>query len=286
MAVGRVLTEFIQTNLVTAMLIKNLEDRLVSRSVISMATQTRLGEASSYKIPGVSSFTVEDYDGTALTEQAPVDKVATISVDQCKAVLFDLERVDRKEAAENLVAAFTRQQSFDIAHAIDADLFADIFSGATTNAGAGVTTSPIAIDSTNAMEYIETLATLAGEANIFSRKMVIPEFLANAIVAELGTTSSNQNLSGAVVPGFVTRLYDFDIYKSNNTPKKGDTGTAATEYSVLFGDPTTYHAVLGLGDYATDQNKLKISDWHRLAQWYGRGFSNSAGWYSGVITKA
>jgi len=78
----RKLTDFIQEDVIVAMIIDDLRAMNVTRNIVSYKTQSGLGKGSSYKIPGIVDFTVAQADGTDLTYQDAASTSIQILVDK------------------------------------------------------------------------------------------------------------------------------------------------------------------------------------------------------------
>jgi hypothetical protein len=184
------------------------------------------------------------------------------------------------------VRAYTDEAAEVMAQTIEVDVYGHLSGSAQTDAAIGVTTAPIAVDSSNAISYIETLATLAKENNISMGSIVVPEFLGNALAAEVGTTVQNAATAQQIEDGAVAKLFGFMIYSSNNLPQGVAGGLAAGEFQTLIGKQSTYHQILGLTVAKSGNREKKPGTFNQFGQVYGRGFSNTNGFYAGVVEKA
>jgi len=284
----RKLTDFIQEDVIIAMIIDQLRAKMVAKNVIGVTSQRALGVGSSYKIPGVGALTVSDYTGADVTPEAVSQYNEIIAIDQYKLVNFNLQNSDVFEStALNLATVWATQAGTQIAEAIDKDIFTQIFAGATADAtNLGATTAAIAIDASNVLDYIEAFANDLGEANVSNDMvLVVPEFVGNALATAVGTKVLNPTIAGNIETGYVQTLFGMDIYKSNNLPKGVAGGLVAGEYAVVGGKRSLFMYVEGYTHVAEGVMQNQPASFNQYGQVYGRDFVNASGWYRGVCKK-
>jgi hypothetical protein len=286
----RLLTDFIQEDLIISMLIDSLDKNLVANQVVDVTSQITLGLGSSYKIPGAGNFSVVDYTtSAAVTMQNATDTAAYIYVDKFKGVPYKLDAVDIYESsALNLAAVMANRSGMDLATYIDADTFSTLFNGATSASNLGISTSAISIATdADAIDYVEEIAMTLSENNIASDMvLILPPFLAKKLVTAKARTIENEALAGDIVPGVVGTLYGINIYESNNMPKGTAGGLAAGEYGVIAGKRSCFHLVKGLTYFDTGKSENGAYVYNHNAQTWGSGFSQPLAWYRGVVRKA
>ena len=279
----RKLTDFIQEDVIVALIIDELRARNVAQFVVDVQSNSALGKGSSYKVPGIVDFTVNAYNGTAVNPEDATSKNATILMDQYPFINFYLEDSDVDEAsAMNIAVANAVRAAEQIASTIDKDVFTAIDAGAQTLAGLGVTGTPIVVSSADdALAYVEVFAETLKEANIETGNIVLPSYVGVKLASKLGTSVNNERIAGnGIELGFIDNLYGYGIYTSNNTP------LTSGEYTAVGGKADTFHLVTGLTVVKSGDSETKPATWNQFGQVYGRGFSQANGWYAGKVSKA
>jgi hypothetical protein len=276
----RVLTDFIQVDVIVALLRDKLEATTVARNVVDVKSNSALGKGSSYKIPGVGDLTVNQYDGTEITPEDATQTNEIVLMNKFPFINFFLEDSDVDEAsALSIAAAWAQEAATRIAQDMDKAVFTGIAAGAIGDAALGVVGTPTVIaDADDALAYVEAFAQTLREGNIADGSIVVPSFLGVKLVSAVGKLG-NDALAGAIVPGFVGRLFGFDIFESNNLPV-----TAGT-YTVVGGKKGTFHLVEGLTIVKSGDAQGKPATWNQMGQVYGADFSNENGWRKGFISK-
>ena len=287
----RKLTDFIQADVIVALIIDELRARNVAQFIVDAQSASSLGKGSSYKIPGIVDLTVNAYDGTAVTPENVTSKNATILMNKYPFINFYLEDSDVDEAsAMPLAIEFARRAAEQIASTIDVDVLGAIEAGATTNSGVlGVTTSPITVSTaTNALDYVEDFATVLREANIETNSVIVlPSYVGVKVARELGVNVNNERIAGeGIEMGYISALFGYDVYTSNNLPTGVAGGLASGEYAAIGGKREDFHLIEGLTIVKAGDAETKPATWNQFGQVYGRDFSNAAGWYTGVVTKS
>jgi len=279
MAAFRRLVDFVQEDIIIEMIIDKLEARAVSRAICDNQRFEALGRGSSYKIPGIVDLTVNEYDGTAITPEDAGTDSETIVLNQFPFINFYLEDSDVNEASALSVAGrYAEEAATRIALDMDKKVFARIAAGATAG-GAGLTGQAITT-ATLALDYLEKFAISLRESNVESNGAItVPSFMGIMLARELGQVN-NDAISGQLATGIIaTGLFGYDIYTSNNLPLT--TGT----YSVVGGKRSTYHLIEGTTIVKAGDSETKPATFNQFGQVWGSGFSNSAGYIVGTVTK-
>ena len=92
------------------------------------------------------------------------------------------------------------------------------------------------------------------------------------MLAGLGVTS-------VLGTGFVGKLFGFDIFESNNLP------VAAGEITVVGGKKNTFQLIDGLTVVKAGDSENRPATWNQFGQVYGAGFSNTAGFLKGTVSR-
>jgi hypothetical protein len=203
----------------------------------------------------------------------------TIVLNQFPFINFYLEDSDVNEASALSVAGrYAEEAATRIALDMDKKVFARIAAGATAG-GAGLTGQAITT-ATLALDYLEKFAIRLRESNVESNGAItVPSFMGIMLARELGQVN-NDAISGQLATGIIaTGLFGYDIYTSNNLPLT--TGT----YSVVGGKRSTYHLIEGTTIVKAGDSETKPATFNQFGQVWGSGFSNSAGYIVGTVTK-
>ena len=287
----RTLTDFIQADVITGLLIDKLNERMIAKNVVTVTTQAALGMGSSYKIPGVGTLTSTSYaTGVALTSQAATQTNAIVSLDRNEIVQYLLQNEDVTEAnAYSLVVLWADEAATVIARVIDKGIFTDLFTNGTTVAGTlGATTAPINVNTgAEALAYIAAFAKELKKKKVLDDGyIVIPTWMGVYLATEMKGTYNPGIAATAILEGVTNRLYGYDIYESDNMPTGVAGGIVAGEYAVVGGKRTCAAIVLGRTGATSGESESADGMWHRSNQVFGTKVIKAAGVLKGVIAEA
>jgi len=287
----RTLTDFIQADVITGLLIDKLNEKMVAKNIVTVTAQATLGMGSSYKIPGVGTLTSTSYAvGTPLTSQAATQTKAVINLDKNEIVQYILENTDVTEAnAYSLVVAWADEAATVIGRVIDKGIFTDLFTNGTAVAGTlGATTAPINVNTgVEALAYIASFAKELKKAKVLDDGyIVIPTWMGVYLATELKGTYNPDIAARAILEGVTNRLYGYDIYESDNMPADVAGGLVADEFGVIGGKRSCAALVLGRTGAASGESETADGMWHRSTQVFGTKVINEDGILKGVIADA
>jgi len=281
----RKIVDFIQVDVIVAMVIDSLRAKNVAMNVVSTWTQAQLGQGSSYKVPGIVDMNVIDYNGTAFTPQDAVSTYVRILIDKYPVIPFYLEGSDVSEAnALSVAMVWAERAAEQIASKIDKDVFTTIEGGATASATIlGSTGAPITVTTgTQALDYVEAFVTTLREANVEDNTaIVVPHYLGLKVAGEIGRTVNAQDLATqGIQAGYINTIFGVDLYESNNLP------TTSGVYSVVGGKRDDFALIMGLTSVDSGDSEFRMASYTKMGQVYGAGFVNSAAWYKGAVKKS
>lgn len=287
----RTLTDFIQADVITGLLLDKLNERMIAKNVVTVTMQASLGMGSSYKIPGVGTLTSTSYAvGVPLTSQAATQTNAIVSLDKNEIVQYLLENTDVNEAnAYSLVVAWADEAATVIARVIDKGIFTDLFTNGTAVAGTlGATTAPINVNTgAEALAYIAAFAKELKKKKVLDDGyIVIPTWLGVYLATELKGTYNPDIAARAITEGVTNRLYGYDIYESDNMPTGVAGNLVAGEYGLVGGKRTCAAIVLGRTGIASGESESADGIWHRSSQVFGTKVTKATGVLKGVIAEA
>ncbi len=220
------------------------------------------GPGNTVKITQFGDPTISDYiPGSTITYQGLTDAGLSLLIDQSKSFAFEVDDVDRRQAAGDMQAYLEDRAAYKLADTAD-QFLAGFYTGVASQnilAGPVTTTSssltvgnyllpqPYSEGSTAALShpadfYTQVLLPLKvrlTQANIplTNRYCVVPpwaEALLEQTKAFISVTDMQGNPSQVFQNGFIGRADGFDIYTSNNAVEYDSTPGSQTINSVSY----------------------------------------------------
>lgn len=196
----------------------------------------------------IGAITVKSY--TKNTDIADPEVLSTtdqiLVVDQSKYFNFQVDDVDKVQAAGELVDTAMGRAAYALADVSDAYLFGVIAAGAAAGNTIGSAAAPVALTASNVYENIVKLKTKLDKANVpnTGRTIVVPPDVHSLLLLDdrfaKSTATAGQE---ALINGLVGRIAGFDVYMSNNVKTGVGTDTGKTPYfeiTAQITDATTY----------------------------------------------
>ena len=196
----------------------------------------------------IGAITVKSY--TKNTDIADPEVLSTtdqiLVVDQSKYFNFQVDDVDKVQAAGELVDTAMGRAAYALADVSDAYLFGVIAAGAAAGNTIGSAAAPVALTASNVYENIVKLKTKLDKANVpnTGRTIVVPPDVHSLLLLDdrfaKSTATAGQE---ALINGLVGRIAGFDVYMSNNVKTGTGTDTGKTPYfeiTAQITDATTY----------------------------------------------
>lgn len=196
----------------------------------------------------IGAITVKSY-----TKNTDIDAPETLTttdqalaIDQAKYFNFQVDDVDKVQAAGELVDTAMGRAAYALADVSDAYLFGVIAAGAAAGNTIGSAAAPIALTASNVYENIVKLKTKLDKANVpnTGRTIVVPPDVHSLLLLDdrfaKSTATAGQE---ALINGLVGRIAGFDVYMSNNVKTGTGTDTGKTTYfeiTAQITDATTY----------------------------------------------
>ena len=186
-------------------------------------------------INSIGAVTVKDY--TKNTDIADPEALATtdqtLVIDQSKYFNFQVDDVDKVQAAGDLVDTAMSRAAYALADVSDAFLLKTIAAGAAAGNTIGTTAAPVALTASNVYEQIVALRTKLDKANVpaSGRTIVVPpEVYALLLMDDRFAKSDAAAGQSALLNGEVGRVAGFTVYMSNNVHTGTGTDTGKTPY--------------------------------------------------------
>lgn len=196
----------------------------------------------------IGAITVKSY--TKNTDIADPEVLSTtdqtLVIDQSKYFNFQVDDVDKVQAAGELVDTAMGRAAYALADVSDAYLFGVIAAGAAAGNTIGSAAAPVALTASNVYENIVKLKTKLDKANVpnTGRTIVVPPDVHSLLLLDdrfaKSTATAGQE---ALINGLVGRIAGFDVYMSNNVKTGIGTDTGKTPYfeiTAQITDATTY----------------------------------------------
>lgn len=196
----------------------------------------------------IGAITVKSY-----TKNTDIDAPETLTttdqalaIDQAKYFNFQVDDVDKVQAAGELVDTAMGRAAYALADVSDAYLFGVIAAGAAAGNTIGSAAVPVALTASNVYENIVKLKTKLDKANVpnTGRTIVVPPDVHSLLLLDdrfaKSTATAGQE---ALINGLVGRIAGFDVYMSNNVKTGTGTDTGKTPYfeiTAQITDATTY----------------------------------------------
>lgn len=196
----------------------------------------------------IGAITVKSY-----TKNTDIDAPETLTttdqtlvIDQAKYFNFQVDDVDKVQAAGELVDTAMGRAAYALADVSDAYLLGVIAAGAAAGNTIGSAAAPVALTSSNVYENIVKLKTKLDKANVpnTGRTIVVPPDVHSLLLLDdrfaKSTATAGQE---ALINGLVGRIAGFDVYMSNNVKTGTGTDTGKTPYfeiTAQITDATTY----------------------------------------------
>ena len=196
----------------------------------------------------IGAITVKSY-----TKNTDIDAPETLTttdqtlvIDQAKYFNFQVDDVDKVQAAGELVDTAMGRAAYALADVSDAYLHGVIAAGAAAGNTIGSAAAPVALTASNVYENIVKLKTKLDKANVpnTGRTIVVPPDVHSLLLLDdrfaKSTATAGQE---ALINGLVGRIAGFDVYMSNNVKTGTGTDTGKTPYfeiTAQITDATTY----------------------------------------------
>lgn len=196
----------------------------------------------------IGAITVKSY-----TKNTDIDAPETLTttdqalaIDQAKYFNFQVDDVDKVQAAGELVDTAMGRAAYALADVSDAYLFGVIAAGAAAGNTIGSAAAPVALTASNVYENIVKLKTKLDKANVpnTGRTIVVPPDVHSLLLLDDRFAKSPATAGQeALINGLVGRIAGFDVYMSNNVKTGTGTDTGKTPYfeiTAQITDATTY----------------------------------------------
>ena len=225
----------------SAALLESLKKTLIFGDICNHDYEGEIAQSGdTVRITSISRPTVGTYTpgSTTITPEQLVDSQRTLVIDQCKYWAFQVDDVNQRQAAGDVIGPATREAAYALADVVD-QFIAGLYTGVQSANQVGSTAAPVFIGTTWTKVWDNVLVPLSvvlDEANVprEGRFAIIPPWLQGALIRDdrfvrLDASGSPEALRN----GQVGRAAGFDILLSNNCPNP-----TANQNIVLSGNTT------------------------------------------------
>lgn len=231
MAVTTFIPELWSARLLYALEKSHVATNLVNRNYEGVIAN----QGDTVHINSIGAITVKDY--TKNTDIAAPDALTTtdqtLVIDQCKYFNFQVDDVDKVQAAGDLIDTAMGRVAYALADTSDAFLLKTIAAGAAAGNTVGAASAPVALTKDNVYENIVKLRTKLDKANVpnTGRTLVVPpEVYALLLLDDRFAKSTATSGQDALLNGQVGRVAGFTVFMSNNVKTGTGTDTGKTPY--------------------------------------------------------
>ena len=190
-------------------------------------------------INSIGAVNVKDY--TKNTNIADPEVLTTsdqtLVIDQAKYFNFQVDDVDRVQAAGNLIDTAMGRAAYSLADISDAFLLKTIANGVATGNKIGAKNDLVALTAANVYENIVKLRTKLDKANVPTqgRSLVVPPEVYALLLNDTThfSLAMDATKNDVVINGLVGRIAGFDVYMSNNCVAGTDGGSGSDAYFVI-----------------------------------------------------
>lgn len=267
----------------SAKLLLNFQRKLVYADLVSRDYEGDVAQAGdTVHINTLGDVTVADYTAgtTSITPETLATTKQAITIDQAHYFAFEVDDVDKRQMAGNLIAEATKNAGYGFAKTVD-EFIVDLYSGVDAGNDLGtvaVTTGDLAY------ELLLDMRTACAEADIpdAGRWAVVPPWFAGLLLNNekfvkneaLGSKSAD-----ALLNGHIGRAAGFDVYESNSNPL---TTTGTDDYLVWCGTPSAIGLVTQINEVEALRSQTHFADVVRGLLLYGAKLLRS----DGIVTAA
>lgn len=231
MAVTTFIPELWSARLLYALEKSHVATNLVNRNYEGVIAN----QGDTVHINSIGAITVKDYIKN--TDIAAPDALTTtdqtLVIDQCKYFNFQVDDVDKVQAAGDLIDTAMGRAAYALTDTSDAFLLKTIAAGAAAGNAVGAASAPVALTKDNVYENIVKLRTKLDKANVpnTGRTLVVPpEVYALLLLDDRFAKSTATSGQDALLNGQVGRVAGFTVFMSNNVKTGTGTDTGKTPY--------------------------------------------------------
>lgn len=254
----------------SAKLLLNFERKLVYADLVSRDYEGDVSQAGdTVHINTLGDVTVNPYAPNT-TEIQPETLATTsqpLTIDQSHYFAFEVDDVDKRQMAGDLVSDATRNAGYGFAKVVD-EYIVDLHSGVDSGNDLG------AMDVTDgeaAYDLLLELRTACAEKDIpdVDRWCVVPPWFAGLLLNNekfVKNAALGERAADALLNGHIGRAAGFDVYESNSNPVLT---TGGSDYLVWCGVPSAIGLVTQVNSVEAMRSEKRFADVVRGLLLYG-----------------
>lgn len=190
----------------------------------------------SVKITSVSDPTIADYvpGSTVISPENLTDAQRTLVIDQSKYFAFQIDDVDKRQAAGNIMTNVMERAAYKLKDAAD-QFIASLYTGVTSANNLGTISVTTAAPTDAYSKILVPLKVALDDSDVPTdgRYVVIPPWLHGRLLLDDRFIKTNEaGTDTGLRNGMVGRAAGFDVLLSNNAPL-----VTGDDYAVLAGTP-------------------------------------------------
>lgn len=223
-----------------ARLLYALENAHVATNLVNRDYEGEIAnQGDTVHINSIGAVNVKDY--TKNTNIADPEVLTTteqtLVIDQAKYFNFQVDDVDKVQAAGNLIDTAMGRAAYSLADIADAFILKTIANGVATANKIGEKATLTNLDASNVYENIVKLRTKLDKKNVPTqgRSLVVPSEVYALLLNDTThfALAMDATKNDVVINGFVGRIAGFDVYMSNNCVAGTDGGSGSDAYFVI-----------------------------------------------------
>lgn len=187
-------------------------------------------------ITGLNDPTISDYvEGALVGPERLTSTDQTLVIDQAKSFNYELKDLtDKTRVFPKVDLEAAQRAAYGLANAADAYLASKMVAGADTGNKVGDSTTPVALDATNAYETLVRLRIKLDKQNTpqAGRWVVVPSFVEGILSTDqrfIGESAALLTPGSVLSEGLIGRVAGFNVLVSQNVP------LATAKYSIVAG---------------------------------------------------
>jgi len=254
----------------SAKLMLNFERKLVYAGLCTRDYEGEVTQAGdTVHVNTLGNVTIQPYSpgATTVTPETLATTQLPLTIDQSHYFAFEVDDVDKRQVAGDLVADATRNGGYGFAKVVDeyiADLYTDVDSGndlGNVNVGTG----------DQAYDLLLEMRTACAEKDIpdMDRWCVVPPWFAGLLLNNekfVKNSALGERSADALLNGHIGRAAGFDVYESNSNPVVTSGGD---DYVVWAGVPSSIGLVSQINSIEALRSATHFADVVRGLLLYG-----------------
>lgn len=247
------ISTFIPT-LWSARLLENLQNAQIATAFVNRDYEGEIKKkGDKVKVNSIGAITINKYTKSDIASAEELTTTGQdLVVNQADYYNFQVDDIDRVQAAGTIMDGAMREASYGLADVADKYVFDTIAKGvATGNKITGESNAPISLTSSNAYENIVKMKTMLDKNNVPSqgRKLAVPPEMEGLLLMDQRFVGTGGSMAeGNLQNGFIGKVAGFDVYVSNNLPVDSTsqgvsmiaTHTIATSYANQITETEAY----------------------------------------------